>query len=49
VETSEFKEAIIKYENARKESTEAYEILAGKFFPQGGRACRKAVLSRNET
>jgi hypothetical protein len=33
VETPEFKEAMIKYENARKESTEAYEILTGKTFP----------------
>jgi DNA-binding Lrp family transcriptional regulator len=33
VETPEFKEAIIKYENARKESTEACEILTGKTFP----------------
>jgi hypothetical protein len=33
VETPEFKEAVIKYENARKESTEAYEILTGKTFP----------------
>jgi hypothetical protein len=33
VETSEFEEAIIKYENAQKESTEAYEILTGKTFP----------------
>jgi hypothetical protein len=33
VETSEFKEAMIKYENAQKESTEACEILTGKTFP----------------
>jgi len=32
VETSEFKEAMIKYENAQKESTESYEILTGKTF-----------------
>ena len=32
VETLEFKEAIIKYENARKEYAEAHEILAGKPF-----------------
>jgi hypothetical protein len=44
VETSEFKEAMIKYENARKESTEAYESLTGKTFPSSeeervGRPC----------
>jgi hypothetical protein len=33
VETPEFKESIIKYENAQKEYAEAYEILTGKTFP----------------
>jgi hypothetical protein len=33
VETPEFKEAIIKYEYAQRELTEAYEILTGKPSP----------------
>jgi hypothetical protein len=33
VETPEFKESIIKYENAQKEYAEAHQILTGKTFP----------------